>query len=89
MVDLEFGKGGFQYAVTARVGCLLGGVGACPPQENFLISDLLRSFLVYSWGEIAKVGRPILLNLIVVFEVRRIKGVTPLRAAEAAGLISA
>ena len=58
VVDLEFGKGGFQYAVTARVGCLLGGCGGMPPQENLLISDLLRSFLVYSWGEIAKVGRP-------------------------------
>ena len=27
----------------------------------------------------------LLLNLVVVFEARRIKGVTPLRAAEAAG----
>ena len=43
----------------------------------------LRSFLVYPWGEIAKVGRPILLNLVVVFEARRIKGVTPFRATEA------
>ena len=25
-----------------------------PPKENFLISGLLRLFLVYSWGEIAK-----------------------------------
>ena len=42
-----------------------------------------RSFLVYSWGKIAKVGQ--LLNLAVVFEARSIKaGVTPLRATEAA-----
>ena len=58
-----------------------GGLGACLPGK-FWISDLLRSFLLYCWGEIAKVG-DLLLNL-VVFEARRIKGVTPLRAAEAA-----
>ena len=39
---------------------------------------------MYSWGEIAKVGRPILLNLVVVFEARRTKHMTPFRAAEAA-----
>ena len=33
-----------------RVARMLGG------SEKFWISDL-RSFLVYSWGEIAKVGR--------------------------------
>ena len=55
-----------------------------PPSGKFGISGLLRSFLVYSWGENAKAGRLILLNLVVVFEARRIKGVTPLRVAEAA-----
>ena len=30
---------------------------AAPPPGKFWISDLLRSFLVYSWGEIAKAGR--------------------------------
>ena len=36
----------------ARVARLLGGsVGMLPPGK-FWISDLLRSFLVYSWGEI-------------------------------------
>ena len=38
---------------------------------------------MYCWGEIAKVG-DLLLNLVVVFGARRIKGMTPLQAAEAA-----
>ena len=38
---------------------------------------------MYSWGEIAKVG-DLLLNLVVVFEACRIKGMTLLQAAEAA-----
>ena len=56
-----------------------------PPQKKkiFLISDLLRLFLVHSWGEIAKGGH-LLLNLVVVFEARRIEGVTPHWVAEAA-----
>ena len=29
-----------------------------PSPGKFLISDLLRLFLVYSWGETAKVGQP-------------------------------
>ena len=37
---------------------------------------------MYSWDEIAKVD--LLLNLVVVLEAHRIKGVTPLRAAETA-----
>ena len=52
--------------------------GACFPGK-FWIFDLLRSFLLYSWGELDD----LLLNVVVVFEARRIKGVTPLRAAEA------
>ena len=55
-------------------------MGACPP-EKFWISDLMWSFLVYSWGEIAN---PRLLQNLVVFEACKTKGVTPLRAAEAA-----
>ena len=54
-----------------------------PARGKFWISGLLRSFLVYSWGEIAKLD-DLLLNLVFVFEGRRIKGLTPLRAAEAA-----
>ena len=54
VADLEFLKGGVQYAIKARVARLLGGSGGMSPQENFMIFDLLRSFLVYSWGEIAK-----------------------------------
>ena len=33
----------------------LGGLGACLPGKN---SDLLRSFLVQSWGDIVRVGEP-------------------------------
>ena len=55
-----------------RVASLLGGLGACP-QGKFSVSDLLRSFLVYSWGEIVKVGRPTAIPIVVVFEARRIK----------------
>ena len=55
---LEFWKGGFQYVIKAHVGHLLRGLGGAPhPPGKFWISDLLRSFLVYSWGEIAKAGR--------------------------------
>ena len=35
---------------------LLGGLGVCPPGK-FWILDHLRSFLVQSWGEIARVGQ--------------------------------
>ena len=50
---------GFQYAVKACVACLLGGPGGHappppPPPEKFWIFDLLRSFKVYSWGEIGQ-----------------------------------
>ena len=37
-------------------GCKEGMV-ACP-SGKILIFDLLRSFLVYSWGEIVKFGQP-------------------------------
>ena len=53
MADLEFEKGGFQYAIKAG-SVPARGVWGHAPQENFMIFDLLRSFLVYSWGEIAK-----------------------------------
>ena len=42
-------------------------------------SDIVSG--VYSWGKVTKL---LLLNLVVVFEACRIKGVTQLRAAEAA-----
>ena len=35
MADLEFWKGGFQYAIEARAARLLGGSGGMLPQENF------------------------------------------------------
>ena len=58
-----------------------------PPPGKFWISNLLRSFLVYSWGEIVKVGQPILLNLVVVFEAHRVKcdSVSGRRGFKAAG----
>ena len=84
MADLEFGKGGFQYAITARVGRLLGGVGACPPRKIFGFLTFWDRFWCILGVKLQKLD-DLLLNLIVVFEVRRIKGVTPLRAAEAAG----
>ena len=40
---------------------------------------------MYSWGELPKLD-VLLLNLVVVFQARGIKGVTPFRAAEAAKL---
>ena len=49
-----------------------------PPPEK-----LLRSFLVYSGVKLQKLD-VLLLNLVVVFEARRIKGVTLFWAAEAA-----
>ena len=55
---------------------------------KFWTSGLLRSFLVYSWGEISKAGRPTA-KPVVVFEARTIKTVTPLqvghRGRKAAG----
>ena len=51
------------------------------------ISDLLRSFLVQSWDEIARVGEPAakpshcpLPIVLEAFTARRIKGVAPLRS---------
>ena len=42
-----------------RAVCVLArGVWGHVPPGKFWISDHLRSFLVYSWGEIVKVGRP-------------------------------
>jgi len=43
----------FQYEIKACVAHMLG---ACPQPGKLLISDLLRLFLVYCLGEIAKVG---------------------------------
>ena len=36
----------------------IGGSGGMPPPRKFFTSDLLRSFLVLFWGEIARGGRP-------------------------------
>ena len=53
VADLEFCKEGFQYAIKAHVGCLLGGgeLGACPPGK-ILISNLIgihpKKVLAYS-----------------------------------------
>ena len=55
------------------------GVWRDAPPGKFWISGFLRSFLVYSWGEIAKAGRHTAKPVVC-----RIKGVTPLRVAEAA-----
>ena len=35
VADLEFTKGGFQYAIKARVARLLGGSGGMPPPGKF------------------------------------------------------
>ena len=51
VTDLEFWKAGFQYAIKARVAWVSRGMPP-PPQEKCWISDLLRSFLVYSWGKL-------------------------------------
>ena len=53
MADLEFEKGGFQYAIKAGSAPARGVWGHAPPGK-FYDFDLLRSFLVYSWGENCK-----------------------------------
>ena len=45
---------GVPVTIKACVARMLGGVWGHAPQENFMIVDLLRLFLVYSWGETAK-----------------------------------
>ena len=73
--DQGFGKGGFQYALDwshktcERARARGGARGDRSPQENFLISDLLRSLLVPFWGETGRVGRPTA-NLVIVFEAK-------------------
>ena len=46
-----------RFDLSARRALARGVWGHAPPGK-FWISGLLRSFLVYSWGEIAKAGRP-------------------------------
>ena len=70
------------WANIGHIGCLLGGSGACPPQENFGFLTFWDRFWCILGVKLRKLD-DLLLNLIVVFEARRIKGVTPLRAAEA------
>ena len=55
MADLEFWKGGFQYAIKARVARVLKGFGSVPPGKfyDFLLSEIV-SGVSYSQCEIAK-----------------------------------
>ena len=52
MADLEFLERGFQYAIKVHVALLLEGSGGTLPYRQ-----ILRSFLMYSCGGIAKVGQ--------------------------------
>ena len=54
-----------------------------PPQESFEFLAFRDHFWCILGVKLQKLD-DLLLNLLVVFEARRIKGVTPLRAAEAA-----
>ena len=54
-----------------------------PPQENFEFLAFRGRFWCILGVKLQKLD-DLLLNLLVVFEARRIKGVTPLWAAEAA-----
>ena len=46
LADLEFLKGGFQHGIERARSAPTGWVwGACSPQENFWMFDLLRLFL--------------------------------------------
>ena len=86
MADLKFRKWGFQYAIKAHIAPVRRIWGAAPPQpRKFGISDRLRLVVVQFWSEIGKRWTTdLLLNLVVVFGARGIKGVTTLLAAEAA-----
>ena len=85
VADLEFRKWGFQYAIKAHIAPVRRIWGPAPRPTKFGISDRSRLFVVQFWNEIAKSWTTaLLLNLVVVFGARRIKGVTLLRAAEAA-----
>ena len=65
--------------IKVCVARLLGGSGGMPPPPE----KLLKLFLVYSGVKLQKLD-VLLLNLVVVFEASRIKGVTLFWAAEAA-----
>ena len=55
--SIEFWKGGFEYVIEVHIGHLLGVCEGIPPRKNVLISDLLRSFLVFlGWN--CKSGQP-------------------------------
>ena len=64
--------------IKARVALLLGGSGGMPPPQEKILD-----FWCLLGVKLQKLDDP-LLNLVVVFEARRIKGVTPLRVVEAA-----
>ena len=68
--------------IKVHVVRLLGVSGYMPPQENFgFFSDLLRSFSSVILGVKLQKLDDLLINLVVVFEAHRIKGMTPLQAA--------
>ena len=62
---------------------MLGGSGGMLPQENFGFLTFWDRFWCIPGVKLQKLD-DLPLNLVVVFEARGIKGVAPLRAAEAA-----
>ena len=79
VADLEFWKGGFQYSrvYKAREVHLLGGSWGMLPQENFAFLTWDRFWCIF--GVKLQKFDDLLLNLVVVLEACRIKGVTPFR----------
>ena len=76
-------KRGFQYAIKVHVGQLLGGSRGMLPQEKFGVLTFWDHFWCILGMKLQKLD-DLLLNLVVVFEACRIKGMTPLLATEAA-----
>ena len=66
----------FQYAIKTCVGSLLGGLEACqPPRKRFGFLTFWGCFWCILGVKLQKLDE-LLLNLVVVFKARRIKGVT-------------
>ena len=82
MVDLGFWKGGFQYVLECAGSVPARGVWGHAPPGKFLISDLLRSFLVPTWGEIARVGWPTAKCSHCVWSLTEVKDVALLRSGQ-------
>ena len=80
VADLEFWKGGFQFAIKARVMPLLEGPGGMPLGKSFRFLTFWDHFWCILGLKLQKLDD----LLVVGFGVRRIKGMTPLRVAEAA-----